>query len=93
MTSGGSQRNGSSYESGELKAAREAKAAAKLRVGRCEKTTHSFRGHIYKKEHSLKCGGVKGIDSWRYVTVWAVLFCILSARADGVEPRLYSDGG
>jgi len=54
----------------ELKAAREAKlAAAKLRGEMSEKTTQSFRGHKYKKEHSSKRGDVKGIDSWRYVTV------------------------
>ena len=53
----------------ELKAARVAKATAKLKGEKCEKTTQSFRGFKYKKEFTLKRGDVKGMDSWRYVTV------------------------
>ena len=37
--------------------------------GKCGKTTQSFRGNKYKKEHNLKRGDVKAIDSRRYVTV------------------------
>ena len=53
----------------ELKAAQEARVTAALKGEKCGKTTQSFRGNKYKKEHNLKRGDVKGIDSWRYVTV------------------------
>jgi transposase len=53
----------------ELKMAREAKAAAKLEGEKCAKTKQSWRGNKYQREFKLQRGDVKGIDSWRYVTV------------------------
>ena len=53
----------------ELKAAQEARVTAALKGEKCGKATQSFRGNKYKKEHNLKRGDVKAIDSRRYVTV------------------------
>jgi len=52
---------------GELKAARELRAAALDRGGEKIRTTQSWRGKTYKIK-KLKGKNAKGVDSWRYVT-------------------------
>jgi len=67
----------------ELKVAREAKAAAKGE--KCEKTIQSWGGNRYKKEHNLKRGDVKGIDSWVYNSLGPPYFVSRVQGPDGVE--------